>query len=48
MLLDFGCTAAQGWHYGKAMPPDRLSQRLRGFEPPLIPDLAFERDVARR
>ena len=28
MLLGLGCTTAQGWLYGKAMPPDVLARRL--------------------
>jgi diguanylate cyclase (GGDEF)-like protein len=28
MLLGIGCTTAQGWLYGKAMPPEMLARRL--------------------
>ena len=48
MLAELGCTAAQGWHYGKAMAPEKLGPGLRTSRSLPSTDLVLARDAARR
>ncbi len=45
MLLELGCTTAQGWLYGKAMPPEMIGPRLwaPGGRPTAGAQLGLER-----